>query len=267
MNTRYDPDEYWSGLHARGGLVAVGQSGMPINFNRWLYSGTARRMDEFVRRHDLRPNNVLDVGAGTGYWVEWWTNRGVRDVDGCDLVPVAVERLRERFPGRFEVLDLGASAPSGTYDLVNVLNVLLHITDERRFRAGLTNLAAAVRPGGYLLMVEPIQDGRGYRATYPSGSSSRARSAQAYIRPLMDAGLQYVALEGATVIGADPVESRNRHTFDGWRAIWRLLKLPPRLWPRAGGFSGWLVWKLDPMLLRLGFTPSSKVLLMRRPGP
>jgi SAM-dependent methyltransferase len=264
VTERYDPSEYWERLHARDGLDAVGQSGMPANFNRWLYLVTARRLDEFVRGHDLRPNNALDVGSGTGYWVAWWADHGVRNVDGCDLVPVAVDRLRDRFPGKFEVLDIGTAAPSGTYDMVSVLNVLLHITDDRRFRSALRNLAEAVRPGGYLLMVEPIQTGNGYRATYATGASSLARPASDYMEPLIDAGLEFVALEGATAIGADPIEASNRAAFASWRTAWRIAKLPPKLWPASGAISGWLVWKLDPMLLRIGFAPSSKILLMKK---
>jgi SAM-dependent methyltransferase len=266
VRERYDPDEYWERLHARDGLDAVGQSGMPANFNRWLYSGTAARLDQFVRRHDLRPQTVLDVGSGTGYWVAWWADRGVQQVDGCDLVPVAVDRLRDRFPGTFEVLDVGTAAPSGTYDLVSILNVLLHITDEERFRTALRNLAAAVRPGGYLLMIEPIQSGAGYRVSYPEGASSLARPLPAYVDPLIDAGLEVVALEGATAIGADPIEASNGAALAGWRALWRLAKLPPKLWARSGALTGWLVWKLDPMLLRQGYAPSSKILLMKKPG-
>jgi SAM-dependent methyltransferase len=148
VTERYNPSEYWERLHARDGLDAVGQSGIPANFNRWLYSVMARRLDQFVRRHDLRPNDVLDTGSGTGYWVAWWAGHGAEKVDGCDLVPVAVDRLRDRFPGNFAVLDIGTSAPSGTYDMVGVLNVLLHVTDDSRFQEALRNFAKAVRPGG-----------------------------------------------------------------------------------------------------------------------
>jgi SAM-dependent methyltransferase len=238
---------------------------MPATFNRWLYVGTANRLDDFVRRHGLRPRHALDVGAGTGYWVAWWMSRGVDRVDGCDLVPVAVDRLRERFPGTFEVLDIGERAPAGSFDMVSVLNVLLHVTDDARFRAALGHLAQAVGPGGHLLMIEPIQRGTGFRAGYPQGASSRARSLESYVAPLIEAGLEMVTVEAATVIGADPIESRNRTSFDGWRAVWRLAKLPPKLWPPAGRLTGWLIVRLDPLLLRLGFAPSSKILLMRRP--
>jgi hypothetical protein len=86
------------------------------------------------------------------------------------------------------------------------------------------------------------------------------------MEPLIDAGLEFVALEGATAISADPVEAGNRVALAGWQALWRLTKLPPKLWPRSGGISGCLVWKLDPRLLGMGFAPSSKILLMRKPG-
>ena len=262
----YDPLEYWTTLHGRDGLTAVGQSGLPTSINRWLYATMARRLERFASTHDLRPKTVYDVGAGTGYWVAWWTAHGAVTVHGCDLVPVAVDRLRARFPGEFDILDIAEGSPPRTYDLVSILNVLLHITDESRFEAALRNLAAAVAPGGYLLMVEPLQVGRGFRQIYPRGSSSLARPAEAYVRPLAEAGLELVSVQPATVIGSDPIEAANRLAFDGWMALWRLSKLPAKFLPAAGGLVGRIIYAVDPALLRAGRSPSAKIVVFRRPA-
>ena len=86
-------------------------------------------------------------------------------VDGCDLVPSAVDQLRVADPdAQFWVAD--ASSPDGilaqseglaaeSYDLVTATSVLLHVTEDESFAQALKNVAAAVKPGGHLLLVEP----------------------------------------------------------------------------------------------------------------
>jgi 2-polyprenyl-3-methyl-5-hydroxy-6-metoxy-1,4-benzoquinol methylase len=262
--SRYEPGSYWSRLHRRGDLSAVGQSGLPASTNRWLYATLARELGRFATIHSLAPTEIFEVGAGTGYWVDWWTKRGAR-VFGGDLVPEAVDGLRSRYGERFDVLDISLGAPARTAQLVLVMNVLLHVTDDQAFARSLTNVALAVEPGGHLLMVEPIQRSGRYPRSYPAGASSKARPQQAYLAPLLAAGLELVSLEPATALGADPIEARSRKFLSLETLAWRILKSPAKV--GLGELAGRLIYFLDPVALRLGAGYASKVLLMRRPLP
>ena len=93
----YDPQEYWTTLHRDASLRAVGQSGLPAVFNVWLYRIGRRNVRAFMRRHglaDLTGLSVLDIGSGTGFWIDVWRSMGASAIDGVELVPAAVERLR-----------------------------------------------------------------------------------------------------------------------------------------------------------------------------
>jgi 2-polyprenyl-3-methyl-5-hydroxy-6-metoxy-1,4-benzoquinol methylase len=262
----YDPIEYWTSLHERDDLTAVGQSTMPLVFNHWLYKLMAKRLERFVSAHGLRPSAVIDIGAGVGYWVAWWMSHGASKVDGCDLVPTAVDRLRLRFPGRFETLDISMASPPGTYDLVSMFNVLLHVVDEARFETALQNIASAVRPGGYLLMVEPIQTGHGYVHQYPERSSSLARPAASYFTPLVEAGLVQVTVKPATAIGGDPIEAASKAAFARWAWLWHSLQRVMRRVPALAAPIGMVIYAADPLFLKAGCAPSSKIALFRRPS-
>src|SRR5207245_4500777 len=169
----------------------------------------------YLRSHHLdRPvtARVFDVGSGTGFWVKFWLDRGATTIDGCDLVPAAVERLSIRFGStgcRFSVADI--SDPAGiaaeTYDLVNCPNVLLHVTDDDRFRQALANVAALVAPGGTLLLVDPILLHDEFLRPATPDQQSRARPLGTYRAPLEAAGLRLEALEAATAIGNNPIEA------------------------------------------------------------
>jgi SAM-dependent methyltransferase len=108
---------------------------------------------------DLTPGTALDVGAGEGADAIWLATRGWR-VTAVDLSPVALERgaahaseLGADIAGRIEWLhrDVTSWDPGvGRYDLVSAQ--YLHLPPAPR-QAMLRHLAAAVAPGGTLLVV------------------------------------------------------------------------------------------------------------------
>lgn len=254
----YIPQEYWETLHTRDDLSAVGQSGLPAGFNAWLYQNGARNLDRFLARHLLqRPLTVYDVGAGTGYWIEYWIRRGAQ-VDGSDLVDTAVRRLSGRFPGDFTVLDISAERPAAQYELVSCMNVLLHIIDDAAFERALEHLAEAVAPGGALLIADTIA------AREWAGTTSRARALDRYVVPLAAAGLQFRASAGTSVIGANPIE-RSARLHPLWRLWWGGTSRIVRRSRLASRLVGRLIYAVDPILLRFGLEPAGKFALFERP--
>ncbi len=269
----YDASDYWRQLHRRDDLSAVGQSSLPPEINGWLYRTLARNYARFIHRHRLDrplPRRVFDVGTGTGFWIEWWLGRGVGRVDGCDLVAEAVERLNERFDsaaGRVRVADITDPAGLGDdrYDLVSCQNVLLHVTDDELFRRALTNVASLVGPGGALVLTEPILLHPQYERPYDPETHSRARALARYRDPLEKAGLRLEAVEGATVLGNNPIEAGSPAAFRRFARWWGFVARRAKERPDGVGWLGRLVYHLDPTALRTGVTPSSKFALFRRP--
>lgn len=103
---------------------------------------------------DLTPGTALDAGAGEGADALWLASRGW-DVTGADLSAVAVDRAQAK-SREFGVqvtwlhTDLVRERPPGVYDLVSAF--FLHMPAADR-QALWRNLAAAVSPGGTLLVV------------------------------------------------------------------------------------------------------------------
>jgi SAM-dependent methyltransferase len=269
----YDPRDHWSRLHARGDLSSVGQSGLPADLNSWLYRALERRVRWFARRHNLLDgvSTAFDVGAGTGYWVRVWHDLGVPRVDGCDLVPEAVERLADAFGvrgDRFYAADIGApdgGLPAERYDLVSVMNVLLHLTDDAAFERALANLAALVAPGGRMVLVEPILLDASYERPPTPTQTSRARSFAAYRDPLLAAGLELVELRGAVAMANNPIEAGSRSAYDRYLRGWKWVARRAKSSPQSIRWLGPLMLGLDRAALALGAAPSSKIVLFRRP--
>ena len=124
---------------------------------------------------------AFDVGVGSGYWVRVWHDLGVPRVDGCDLVPDAVARVAATFGARGDSdRDRGRQSDrerrpaTCQYGFASVMNVLLHVTEDDSFRQALANVAR-LRPGGHLLLVEPVLLDPTYERQARPEQHSRAR--------------------------------------------------------------------------------------------
>lgn len=268
----YDPRSYWSRLHAEGSLRSVGQSALPVELNVWLYRILERNLRSFLRYHGLAtppPRRVFEVGAGTGYWAAFWHRLGAERVDGCDLAEAAVERLRERFPdGEFiagDIAEPGVIPADGSYDLVTVINVMLHILDEDRFAAAARNIAAAIASGGHLLLVEPALVLPTSVRPLREGASSTARPLERYREAFEAAGLEFVDAAPSTVVANNPIEHGLPH-IGRFTWSWRTAVREARKGPRRADLVGRILSAADRPLMRTGAAPSGKILLLRRPA-
>lgn len=267
----YTPSQYWSRLHARHDLSAVGQSGLPSSMNRELYRILGRNLRRFLRRRrvDRIGPAAFEVGVGSGYWLPLWRELGATRVDGCDLVPEAVDDLNARAGahGKFVVVDIGTDEIGpDTYDFVAVMNVLLHIADDAQFDHALEVIARLVKPGGRLLLTEPILFHDRFVRPYSPEASSRARPLRRYAEPLEAGGLRLEAVQAGTAIGNNPIEGRSRLAYLLWRGVWVGASVPVRLAPPTASVVGRVLYWLDPPLMALNAAPSSKFALFTRPA-
>jgi 2-polyprenyl-3-methyl-5-hydroxy-6-metoxy-1,4-benzoquinol methylase len=257
-------------------LSAVGQSSLPGSINVWIYRTKARNLKRFARRHGLmakKGGRMLEVGVGTGYWVPMWKKFGYK-VDGCDLVQAAVDRVQRAHPdGTFWQADVsspegvlagGGDQASQGYDLVTATEVLLHVTRDDDFIRALGNVAAAVKPGGFLLLVEPALTITNKHKPYDPKLSSRARVLRTYRKPLRELGMKFVAVGATTVLASNPIECssvRKRKLYGKW---WRAVS-SSRNHPARARVIGPVMYALDGVLMLTNEAPTSKTLLFRRP--
>ena len=153
----YRPKEFWEQrLAEQFDLRGTGETGLSLEYNRACYALRAEVLSNALARAGAAVSgvSVLDVGCGTGFWTEYYASRGAR-YTGVDIAQVSIDRLAARYPAqRFVRADVSDGVPGGPYDIVNVFDVLYHVTDETRWQAALRHLAAAVAPGGLLLVTD-----------------------------------------------------------------------------------------------------------------
>ena len=149
---------------------------------------------------------VLDVGAGSGRWIRFFSRRFSPAVlMGIDFTVASIELLRRRYgdvPGiAFRTADLtDPSLDLGEkFDLINVMNVLFHIPEPDRFAVAMKNLSNHLAPGGRIVTSEYMPRGSMRTNWMLVRSRYEMESAAAAV------GLRIAAIRASCVYSNDPM--------------------------------------------------------------
>ena len=158
MLFRYRPREFWNDVLSESfDLRGVGHYRLSEDDNRRMYEAKRDLISAELVRAGVTvgaETRVLEIGCGVGYWTEYLKGRGVAHYTGNDITPVSVTTLRQRYPD-FEFVqgDAGEiTLPPAAYDLVLMIDVTQHITDDAAFARAMRNVWQAIAPGGTFLV-------------------------------------------------------------------------------------------------------------------
>src|SRR5208283_1191651 len=133
--------------------------------NAWRYRVRRVLFRRLVRRLGFAPGtlSVLDVGCGTGFYLQQWQTLGVASMAGLDISDWVVAKLARAYPSAtFYRANVGAAdSPlrAAAFDAVTALDVLVHLVDDGSYSRALENLHPSLIPGGYLLYSGAISHG------------------------------------------------------------------------------------------------------------
>jgi len=267
----YEPERYWGELV--GGdftLRGVGYPELSLSFNAFAYRAMVTSTERVLAQAgvDGKELRVLDLGCGTGVWVDFWHRRGAAEVAGLDLTESSVANLRERFPGdRFEQANI--SEPGipdlGAFDVVSAMNVLLHVTDEAGFERAIANVAGALGPDGAFVVMDPIVVHQWWGPPIDERSPARPRPLARWDEVLARHGLEITERVPVTCLLANAVDTRRRLSFRALILYWLLVIRLIGQRERLGKLAGRVLHALDRLALRLvSDGPSAKVVVIRR---
>jgi 2-polyprenyl-3-methyl-5-hydroxy-6-metoxy-1,4-benzoquinol methylase len=262
--TEFNAKNYWeTRLRDNFGLHGVGCIGWGPYYNNWLYK--IRRivflhLVKFIEL-DIASADVLDIGSGSGFYIDRWQEVAAKTITGADLTSIAVQELRNKYPSdAFHQIDIGdeVSALRGQqFDIVSCFDVLFHIVDDNKYQKAIENIYSLLKPGGYFAFSDVLLHGETRRYKHVVWRSQREVQ-----NSLQQAGFKVIREHPMFVLMNEPVNSDNRALGFFWRTTKRvIIKFKP-----AGLLVGGLLFPIERVLVtRLTQTSSTKVFLCRKP--
>lgn len=243
----FNPDSYWDDrLHKIKGLEGVGFKKLGPSFNKWAYKVRKQVFLKQVKAlgATLEKANVLDIGSGTGFYIQIWRELGAKKITGVDITPTAVSNLKTTFPENdFFLSDIGAvdfnkGGQYGTYDQVSCMDVLFHIVDDQRFEQSVANIASVIKPGGHFIYSDFYLHGDVIR-----GESQVSRSKKYLMDVFEKNNLELVTFKPFMYYTNKPVDTKNPII----KAFWFLLENGLYVLPFMGHVMGPLMYPFEMM--------------------
>lgn len=271
--TPFDNKQYWeTRLREHYSLAGVGYLRLGRRYNEWMYRVRGEVFDRLVQATGNRQPatgwqgaKVLDVGAGTGFYVDRWLRMGA-EVTGLDLTEVAVRELSHCFPtANFVQADIGGPLggglvgrvlPPGSFDAVSAFDVLFHIVDDAAYARAFQNIAALLRPGGWFLWSDNFLRHPTERVAHQVSRSLEESTAAAEA-----AGFEVIERVPMFVLMNYPADTTSKLARWGWTAM----VAPAALAEPIGWAVGALLYPLEKALVkRMKESPSTEVMVCRK---
>jgi SAM-dependent methyltransferase len=265
MTTGFDRKAYWEDrLTKEFSLGGTGFRGLGEGYNRWIYQVQRRNFLRTLRpliegREDL---NVLDVGSGTGFYVDRWHELGAREITGSDITSKATATLTSRYPSdRFVQLDIGGedlSALDGArFDCVSACAILYHIVDDHAYERAFHNISSLLGDGGLFVFSENLPRSGPYRTDIQA-----VRTESEIIGIAERAGFEIIERRPIYFLMNNPVSTESRALRAWWRYLSKLLNRRNA----AGSAVGACLYPLELALVSLAHRgPSTELVVCRRP--
>ena len=153
----YDAERFWKERHEAYGfdLRGVGYTKLTHGENEAMYVQARETLLDLCREEqvDFAAARMLDIGCGAGYYAQAFRESGGKEYLGVDITDALLPRLRDAFPGFvFRQLDVSTQPLEGAHDLVVMLDVTQHITNEAKFSYAMQNVRRSLSPQGVFLV-------------------------------------------------------------------------------------------------------------------
>jgi SAM-dependent methyltransferase len=264
----FDPRTYWDKrLRRDWTLHGVGLLAATASWNDALYRvrGQVFQRVAATLETDLSKASVLDVGPGTGFYLEQWKKQKVRALSGLDIAASAVAQLSQKFPevelacGDVceDVSALRKSHPQG-FDVVSAFDVLFHVMDDEKYQQAFKNVASLLAPGGWFVFSEKFLHRRTQRRT-----NYVNRSIEDTTAAVLDAGLVPVRRLPMFYLMTYPSDAAQP-----WqRTLHQRVVQPFTTSERWGALAGAVLGRIDLALTALiTESPTTEIMICRKPA-
>ena len=193
----YNPKTYWEKrLSGKFSLSGVGYAGFSEYYNKWLYKAKIRTLKKALSlfKIDISNKTICDIGCGTGFFVEFYKQLGVKEIVGIDITSISIESLKLKYP-EYDFIRGDVSSyklekiVKRKFDILNVFDVLYHIKGDKAFEQAIANISSLTQKMGFIF----ISDMYGLNNIEPA-EHVKFRGRKIYKEVLAENGIEMIGI-------------------------------------------------------------------------
>ena len=254
--------EYWEKqLNNNNDLQGIGYLSLGKNYNSWMYKIRRSIVSTKLRRLITNMNSieVLDIGTGSGFYIDVWKELGVKDIMGCDITSITVKSLRNlHSKANFIEFDLSSDfiPLAKQFDYVTAFDVLMHIQEDDKYAKAIGNIYNLLKPGGLFVFSENFVRRKSYSNKFQS------------IRSLSEVQLLLQAT-GFEILGRSPMFYLMNTPSDSdgimINRFWRLIKKISSKGEIFGSLIGFALYPIELLLISTSKeSPSTEIMVCKK---
>ncbi|WP_394884177.1 class I SAM-dependent methyltransferase, partial [Clostridium tertium] len=154
--------EYWnSRLDSKFDIEGVGYIGLGEIYNRFLYESRFELLDYIVKNtfENIDRMSVLELGPGIGMFTDYFYKNNIKNYVAIDISEKSKEELSKKYKSfNFILGDISEEKnyPNSKFSLIFAADVLLHLTDEKRYMDLIRILSNSLADDGAIIIFDPI---------------------------------------------------------------------------------------------------------------
>lgn len=266
-NSDFSPEKYWQQrVSGKIDLKVVGRRSFGRAYNRYIYQ---RRLDLLLDvikdlNMDMSRLKVLDIGCGSGFYIDLWKSMGVTKYVGVDISKESVTQLRARYP-EYEFIQADITYPEtlyklkNTYDMITVFDVMYHIIDDNRAATAFNIMNKLLCKDGTIFVFDQLLD---KDSSLTSHVKFRAR--ESYMKLLYKAGLMINSRRQLFLLLEPPIfgiKYLDILIAGGYKSFGFVTKY----WEGFGKLLGYSLYHLDNFFLKRGMSiPNQELLIIKK---
>ena len=275
---RYEPEKYWEERLSKDfSLGGVGFLGLGVGYNKWFYKARIRALSKLLKEKAISPSGkrILDIGVGTGFYIDYWKKLGARSIVGLDITEKSVSELEKKYPEyKFvstNICDkqLESAILDEKFDIITAFDVLFHIVEEDEFEQAIENIKCLshhetkiIISDSFLKEPRPV----GFHENDTTMDRYKEALDKVGLRPLITIPVFYFM---SNPIDKDALSSRSLRILVSlaWIIANDSLRLRKRLGSLAepiGYLIGLILYTVDGVILKYAkIGPSTKIMLVQ----
>lgn len=153
----FDVKQYWEKrLASNYNLQGVGYISYGKHYNSWMYRVRKKVFHMISDKVKIDNKSVLDIGPGTGFYLNLWKEHGASFLAGADITETVVKNLSDTNLCDAIYLqdiskELEPEIAQRHFDVISAFDVLFHIVDDAGYAKAISNVHNMLSEGGLFI--------------------------------------------------------------------------------------------------------------------